>query len=483
MKQLKDFIRENGYLKKVFATLCVLYGIGFLAIIRANILYRDDIVRAFTGGRYWGSTWSRYGSDILSMLIHTDKTLSDISPLTQIIAILFLALASTLLIHIFYEKKNFSFLTCFAVLPLGLSPYFLECFSFKFDAPYMAASILAAVLPLLFCQYKDTKTLIGYGIACVLCAIFICSTYQVSLGIFPMAIFFLAARRIQNGEKIKEVLKFMGVSAAFYMVGILLFKVFLMRTVDAGYTSNQLLPLKELPSGCFSNLKTYYSVMWEDLKSGWKILMALIFLCYITLFTLKSQTNKMAACLVSVLVLLLCAVLSFPYIIFDKPLLSPRGLYGWGAFLALTALQCCNLSRTPVAKLLTFCLSWCFFSFAFDFGNSLYQQKQWKDFRLQLVVADLNEIMQEENTYILQVSGSIGKAPIIAQKKRHSQILDKLVWDGLYDFCLQNYFGFRNSFLTDESVDLNNLGLPVIKETRYHTIKGDNEHILVLLRE
>ena len=469
---------------KVFVTLCVLYGLGFLSIIRANFLYKDDIVRAILGGSHW-SNWSRYGSDILSVLIHSDKTLSDISPLTQILAVLALALASTILIRIFYEKENFSFLTCFAVLPLGLSPYFLECISYKFDAPYMAVSVLAAVFPLLFCGYKDRKSLVGYGIVCVLCGISICVTYQVSLGIFPMAILFLCARRLQNGEKPKDVLKFMGFSAAFYLVGIVIFRLFLMKTLDAGYTSNTVLSMKDLLSGCISNLKTYYGLMWEDLKFGWKILMALICLSYMVLFTLKSNINKVAAFFVSVLVLLLCAVLSFPYIIFENPLLSPRGMYGWGAFLALVSLQCCNLTRTPVVKILAFYLSWCFFSFAFEYGNALYQQKQWKEFRVNLVVSDLNQIIQDGKRYLFLVSSPIGKAPAIVQKK-HAKILDRLVpevhsYPGL-EFHISNFLGLQDYLLPDNNLVLNTMELPLIKETTYHTIRGDNEHILVILK-
>lgn len=484
--QIKSFAQENAYLKKVFATLCILYGIGFSAIIRANFLYKDDMVRNYFGGRYWLG-WSRYGSDILSILFHADKTLSDISPLTQILAILALALASTILIHIFYEKKNFSFLSCFAVLPLGLFPYFLECISYKFDAPYMAASILAAVFPLLFCEYKDRKTLIGYGIVCVFCGIFICSSYQVSLGIFPMTILFLSARRIQKGEKLKKSLKFVGISAAFYLVGIVIFRLFLMKKpVDDGYTTNIVLPLQNLFSGGISSLKMYYGLMWEDLKSGWKILMALILLCYLTLFTLKSQINKAGAFFVAVLVLLLCAVLSFPYIIFEKPLHAPRAMYGFGAFLALVAIQGCNLTRTSITKILAFCLSWCFFSFALEYGNALYQLKQWKEFRVCLVVSDLNQIVQDENTYVLQVSGSMGRVPSIAKKKQHSNILNNLVpvaedTPGLA-FYIRYLFGLQTSFTQDNSVDLRTLDLPVLKETTYHTIRGDNEHILVLLK-
>lgn len=37
-----------------------------------------------------------------------------------------------------------------AVVPLGLSPWFLECFSYKFDSPYMALSVLASVIPFIF---------------------------------------------------------------------------------------------------------------------------------------------------------------------------------------------------------------------------------------------------------------------------------------------------------------------------------------------
>lgn len=483
--QIKSFATENKYLKKVFAVLCALYGIGFLAIIRANVYYKDDLVRTYFGGRYW-ARWSRYGSEFLSTLIHADTTLSDISPLTQLLAVLFLALASTIFVFKFFEKKEYSFLACIAVLPLGMSPYFLGCVSYKFDAPYMAFSVLAAAVPLLFCDYKDRWALISYGIVTILCTVLICITYQVSLGIFPMAVIVLAARKICCGERMKKVLKFVGISTAFYLFGLIVFKLFIMKTIDSGYASNTVLPLKGLPLGCLSNLKEYYGLIWSDFKTVWKILAALICLCFVVLFTLKSKTNKVAACLVSILALVLCAVLSFPYIVFDKPLFAPRGCYGFGAFLALIGLQGCNLSRFHIAKILAFCLSWCFFSFAFEYGNALYQQQQWKDFRVGLVVSDLNQIVQDGNTYTFQLVCHMDKAPSITNKRRKHRILDRLVpvsndYPG-FAFYIRNFFGLQDVLLENESLNLNQMDLPVLKDTKYHTIRGDDEHILVLLK-
>lgn len=65
------------------------------------------------------------------------------------------------------------------------------------------------------------------------------------------------------------------------------------------------------------------------------------------------------------------------------------------------------------AKIVCACLCWCFFVFAFTYGNALAAQKNYTDFRVQLVIEDLNEleIMNTEEIKKIQLIGSIGQAP------------------------------------------------------------------------
>lgn len=112
---------------KTFCALLVLYLIGISAIVRANVPYIDDVRRMASGQRNFG--FGRKLADALAVLVHADKIARDVSPLTQLLAVCFLAAAGCIVIHLVTEKRGFDLWPVIAVLPLGLSPYFLECLS------------------------------------------------------------------------------------------------------------------------------------------------------------------------------------------------------------------------------------------------------------------------------------------------------------------------------------------------------------------
>lgn len=158
---------------KSYAILTVIFLIGISAILRANFYYIDDMGRTAQGYRGWDD-FSRFISNGLSTIIHTDTYITDISPFTQLIAVLTLATSGIILLYVIYERRTFSILELIAVIPLGLNPYFLECISYKFDAPFMALSILAAIFPLLFRNSSAPK----YITASTIGTIMVCSTYH-----------------------------------------------------------------------------------------------------------------------------------------------------------------------------------------------------------------------------------------------------------------------------------------------------------------
>ena len=126
------------------------YLVGVSAIILAGVHYADDIARTNDG----------YFSTIAAFGLHADGYLTNIYPLPQILAVVILALASVLLVcvisgkEVFKEKPSKWIWYLIAALPLGLSPYMLECLAYQYDAPYMAVSVLFTVLPLLFWEHK-----------------------------------------------------------------------------------------------------------------------------------------------------------------------------------------------------------------------------------------------------------------------------------------------------------------------------------------
>jgi len=75
----------------IIAFFCMfgLYTFAFISIIRADFSYNDDLQRIFYGNRTWYPN-SRYINDFLAIFLHTDTRITDISPLSQLIAIFLL---------------------------------------------------------------------------------------------------------------------------------------------------------------------------------------------------------------------------------------------------------------------------------------------------------------------------------------------------------------------------------------------------------
>ena len=138
--------------------LSLLLLLSISSILRADFKYVDDIGRTVNGYRGW-SNFSRYLSSFFSIFLHGDTYLTDISPLPQVLAIFVMGISSILLLHLFSNGKKITFWNILAVIPLTINPYFLECLSYKYDAPYMAISVLSSIVPFLF--YKKNKVLFG----------------------------------------------------------------------------------------------------------------------------------------------------------------------------------------------------------------------------------------------------------------------------------------------------------------------------------
>lgn len=158
--------------------------IALSALLRANFGYVDDLARIAKGYRGWDD-FGRYLNNVLSPFLHGDYYLTDVSPLPQLLAAFIMALAGSCILVVFSDGKGHSIWEIATILPMGLSPYFMECFSYKFDSPYMALSVLASVCPFLLMKTKM------YSILSVLSVMAMCMTYQAASGIYPMMVLFI----------------------------------------------------------------------------------------------------------------------------------------------------------------------------------------------------------------------------------------------------------------------------------------------------
>ena len=127
------------------------------------------------------------------ILIQGGVSLTDQSPLQQLIAALFMAASSLIVVRALESVHEPSdrrgrWVKYPAAVIMGLNPYFLACFSFQFDSAFMAFSVLAAVFPFALSP-RRRKTFLA---ASLVCTLVVMMTYQASSGIFPMLVLFYA---------------------------------------------------------------------------------------------------------------------------------------------------------------------------------------------------------------------------------------------------------------------------------------------------
>ena len=469
---------------KAFFIVSVIFLIGISAILRANFNYLDDMGRVVEGYKGW-ENFSRFVSNGLSIMIHMDNYITDISPLPQLIAILILALAGIILLYVIYERKVFSIWELISLIPIGLNPYFLECISYKFDAPFMSLSILAAITPLLFMNSPKWKYILSVGIGNII----VCSSYQASSGVFPMIVVLLSLRMCFKDKPLNEIIQFILNSIIGFGIGLIFFKFVIMIPTDT-YVSNTLPSLDELFPTIVRNYKIYFNFVSSDFKSLWKAIIFLLMICF-SLSGLKfSRQKKLPTFALTIICELLMLLLCFGlYPVLSEPLFDPRAMYGFGIFIALLSISTVENVHCTVMKLPAITITWIFLVFSFTYGNALFVQKSYTDFRITQVISDLNDmdIFLGDNAVTVQISGSIGYSPVIEKMNANCKILERLIpitfqetWEwGLKGFY--RYYGLKNVW-QDESIDLATYSLPLIKDGMYHTIYGNSNYILIKLK-
>jgi len=488
---IKDCLSEidfRSFIKPVLLMFGI-YLLGILTIIRANFSYLDDLGRSINGDRLWND-WSRYISEFLSIFIHADTNLTEISPLPQLLAILMLSVSSVLLVYVLGDRK-ITAVRLLASIPIGLSPYFLGCLSYKYDAPYMALSVLASIVPFLFIARKQ-----AFLFCSVVSLLVMCMTYQTSSGIFPLIVILLCFQDWNRRKKPdKETLFFLGRAAFAFCLALLLFRFFLMKPMYMNnwvYASNQMYPLPDLIPGVLNNIKNYTTIIGQDLGIIWKIGIVLVCIIFIIKAAHTSTRNKALSFFVSIVVIGLSFILSYGlYLLLANTIYVPRSLYGFGVFLAILCVYVVS-DYKKIAIVPALALNWCFFVFAFSYGNALADQARYAEFRITLLLHDLSTLYpaQDGKDISILLENPIDYTPLIKNISKHYPVIEKLVPKRLGQVKdvvrehLDDYYWLAHfnciHYTMDYSLDYSDL--PVVLDSYYHTIKSDGTHCLIVLK-
>lgn len=460
--------------KTSFAILFGIYLLGISALLRANVYYNDDNWRFSGGSRGWDD-WSRFFTERSSIYFFGGKFAVDVSPYSQILAVAILALVGILLLGLLYRRKVFTIWEVVALVPLGLNPFFMTNLSYKFDAPFMVFSLLAAVFPLVF-RFASAR---WYILACFLGSLLVLTSYQASFGIFPMLVILLLLRMWQEKGWHKELGGFLWQSLLGYGAGALYFYLIVM-IVDPRrvYLDASLPPLSEIPEFLLKNYTAYFTKVWDGFTPLWLITTLLIlgsFLVYC-----MSKKRNLLGFSFSLVSLVLMMLLSFGfYPILVEPQLNNRAMYGLVVVIVLCGLVIVERGRRSVLRLPILVLSYSFFVYALVYGNALATIDDYRNFRLQLVYEDLSHLPQVKNKETVDVYflGRISAPPTLKKQ---------FVAYPMLAISHKEYWGprtLRNMPTVKTIKGIPDTQLPMLVDTYYHTIYGDDKTIIVKWKE
>ena len=175
------------------------------------------------------------------------------------------------------------------------------------------------------------------------------------------------------------------------------------------------------------------------------------------------------------------------YPLLTKPGFAPRCMYGIGVLISALGISIADAPKIYFGKLASCLLGWMFFVFAFSYGNALFVQEQYTEYRMEQVIDDLmaNGFIEKDTKITTRITGSIGYAPAIENSPADYLMLRRLIpvnfrdstwyW-GHYSFI--RYYDLDNLQVVTTEIPSGE-SLPLISDNALHTIRGNEEYLWI----
>lgn len=474
-----EFLATSN-IKKAFIIALSLYALALFALIRGDVYYIDDLASSITNLSW--NHFSRYlATFILNDVTTFGKDSMDISPLLQIIGVIFVVASAMILLYLIYGK--FDLLGIIASLPLGLSPFFLQNLSYKFESLFMGIALFFAIVPFLF---KDKiRVFCTISVVLLLC-MFVC--YQAANAVYIIIGLYFAL--FDKSQKFKQNMIFLGICALNVIVASAVYNFIIAEPVSeyiVSHASNKIIPLNShFFINVWANFATYATTIFNDLRqTAFLWLIAINGVIFIVIHRIKAFVFLALGFLASYGL----------YVVLQKPLFEPRAFYGFNAFIAIIAIaNVSNYIKSSKIHMVLHYLScataiitaYFLISFANIYGNALTKQDEYLDFRAKLLLSDLSDKIPRWAMVELWVyidNHSVAQR-FINKYGGISRLIPKITDDDFWFHTrlrhLNAPYNFHNReicmFLKD------NFGSEIIFKNAYHTIERTKSCYIIVMK-
>ena len=490
IRKLRQFAKVLRPFVKPFLIVFAIYCIAMISLWRANVSYIDDMGRAIAGYA-WNDDFNRYSSSILSYILNVNFSLSDISPLPQIIAATILSIVSLIVTYVLGDHK-IKYLPLLMSTFIGLTPFMMGAMVYKFDAPCVALAMLAAVLPFLFWDKINPKIsikrMVWYGLAIPFCLMLMWTSRQSANGIFIVMILAMLFKAWLDRKELKRTSLLSLFYGALFILSACLFQFGL--PVTNNYRATSMFGLSNLASGLMANLSDLFWTIFSSFNTIQLVLLILLAVCFIAsliIFSKRKGWHRILDVEVGIIFVMISLPLSIGvYLVLNGSPMNARSLIGVGFVFAVTAILMTRPLKNISTKMLAvpgFVLLYSFITFSLAYGNALADQERWAQFRSNTLASDLSHLYPNGlNGRITYLYGDIGQSvvmqhvasqyPVINIMERGPQLQDGLARTLPFEFGVMKLRYYDNFALSGGGLTM--LWQPqcskVVLDTYYHKI-------------
>jgi hypothetical protein len=427
------------HLRNAFAVALVCLLVLYLPLIDVRYYFLDDIGRTLVSYGFMGA--GRPLAHVLLSALTLGTPFTDIAPAPQLLGVLALALAATLL-GARLGIRSPAWIGVFAVA-LGGSPYFLENMSFRFDSGFMALGVLCAVAPF-WVAGRGQSVPIGSGSALLFGSLCL---YQPTINCYPVIVLYLTALSLAD-RSVQATLAFALRSAVPLGLAILAYWL-LWKTVAAGFVDyldfhGQFAPLRSVLGTAASNLVQYARTAirdWQATHLGliWGS-MALVTAVGIAGRIARSPGRSWiekvgVGALATTLLALTLPAAFLAQIFLGDPGTALRTFTGTVTVTAVFTAAVLSAGSGPigrVARVLVVLQAIAHFGVSYTYANALRAQERYDDRITSAIVHDIQEIAPSGEVWTFAISGWTGRSPQIDLALAKYPALERLVFSVMY---------------------------------------------------
>lgn len=513
---LRDRLRP--FVKPTIYTFIILL-LTTLAIWRTNLPYGDDFGRDYNGGYAFDYAFARHSPSILMYILNMDFTLQNLSPLTQILAMLLVAVTCVIITYFICERR-IKYLPLTLSTLIAINPFSLGFWVFQYDSPGMAMSILFATLPIVYWYRLDdifgknlsakrkNLLIIKFITLSTISLLIMWTSYQSTSGLLPLLITSIGLVNILHKASPKKTF----IKAALYVIPYLLaaglFLVIYTLSSTSNYRDASAANISNMFTAIANNVSIYLGTAWKYLNNSWRITILLIALIFIIISALsaKGLRHTVRNGLLAVMYLMVSLPLSYgAYLLLNSPAsagasrIFGRTAVGLGFVLALV----CIISVTEIINSKKKChiiylmcipgisIFIAFVSFCTAFGNAYDDQLRYLQFRAEELITDIAQVynydveLNKKNITLYDTIGYSGEMAKLVKAHPATQLivedmekwLSPIYFGKMYNFS-SNISWKQPKFYKNDCMDYRATGA-----TYYHTIREkDNGDICVYLK-